>query len=52
MNNMFHIVVWNGTVTHVYELADSTDKPAKRLEEEFDYKVEYYPQDEEQGNQP
>jgi hypothetical protein len=39
--HMLHIIVWNGTVTHVYLLNEDLDKPDTRLEEEFDYKVEY-----------
>jgi hypothetical protein len=38
---MIHIVVWHGIVTHVYKLNEDPDKPDTRLEEEFDYKVEY-----------
>ncbi len=45
---MMHIVVMNGIVTHVYQLNPDPNKPDTRLEEEFDYKVEYYPIHEEQ----
>ena len=38
---MLHIIVWNGFVTHVYELNEDPKKPDTRLEEEFDYKVQY-----------
>jgi hypothetical protein len=41
VKRMLHIVVWNGVVTHVYQLNENPDKPDTRLEEEFDYKVEY-----------
>ena len=40
---MLHIVVWNGIVTDVIRLSDHPDKQDTHLEEEFDYKVEYYP---------
>jgi hypothetical protein len=39
--SMLHIIVWNGVVTHVYKLNEHPNKPDTRLEEEFDYKVEY-----------
>jgi hypothetical protein len=39
--SMLHIIVWNGVVTHVYKLNGNPNKPSTRLEEEFDYKVEY-----------
>jgi hypothetical protein len=48
---MMHIVVWNGFVTHVYKLNENPNKPDTLLQEEFDYKVEYYPQEEEQTSQ-
>jgi hypothetical protein len=41
VKSVLHIVVWNGIVTHVYKLNENPDKPGIRLEEEFDYKVEY-----------
>lgn len=40
--SMLHIIVWNGVVTHVYKLYENPHTPATRLEEEFDYKVEYH----------
>jgi hypothetical protein len=43
VQSMLHIVVWNGIVTEVIQLSDHPDKQDTRLEEEFDYKVEYYP---------
>lgn len=39
--SVLHIIVWNGVVTHVYKLNEDPNKPATRLEEEFDYKVEH-----------
>lgn len=38
---MLHIIVWNGIVTHVYKLSEDPEKSDTRLDEEFDYKVEY-----------
>ena len=38
---MLHIVVKNGVVTQVIRLSEHPDKQNTRLEEEFDYKVEY-----------
>jgi hypothetical protein len=42
---MLHIVVWNGTVTHVYKLNNNPKKPDTRLEQESDYSVEYSTQE-------
>jgi hypothetical protein len=49
---MLHIIVNNGVVTDVIVLGKTPDDRPQMLEMEIDYKVEYYPCDDEESDTP